>query len=103
MGSKPSLRARSICARSTWRGEAVTGGFPMRGRLDEVLAIHAFAHQASLHVGERDDDGVDLSGLDVGGQLLLRQQDVTARSFCAGPEPAPRSVRTARAPMAGRW
>ena len=41
--------------------------------LDEEVRLHALAHQASLHVGERDDDGVDLAGLDLLFQFVERE------------------------------
>ena len=41
--------------------------------LDEVLRVDALAEQAALHVGERDDDGVDRPALDVAFQLVERQ------------------------------
>jgi hypothetical protein len=39
---------------------------------EEELAVDALAHQAALHVGERDDDGVDRAALDLGGELFQR-------------------------------
>ncbi len=41
--------------------------------LDEELAVQALPHQAPLHVGEGDDDGVDLAALHQLAQLCKRQ------------------------------
>ena len=41
--------------------------------VDEVLGMNALAHQPSLHVRERDDDGVDRPGIDVRSELVQRQ------------------------------
>jgi hypothetical protein len=41
--------------------------------LDEELGVQALAEQASLHVGERDDDRVDLPGRHELLQLRERQ------------------------------
>ena len=41
--------------------------------LQEELPVHALAHQASLHVGEGDDDGVDRALLDGASELLQGQ------------------------------
>ena len=60
--------------------------------LDEELGVEALPHQASLHVGERDDDGVDLAALDERTQFLERQH--------AG-DPIP-SHRVAFRPVAAR-
>ena len=40
----------------------------------EVLGVDTLAHQAALHVGERDDDGVDEAFLDFGGELVLAER-----------------------------
>ncbi len=40
--------------------------------LEEEVSVDALAHQPALHVRERDDDRVDRTGLDLGGQLLER-------------------------------
>ena len=47
---------------------AVLGKF-----LEEQPRRHALADETALHVGERDDHGVDLAGPDQVGQLLHRQ------------------------------
>ena len=41
--------------------------------LEKEMCLHALAHQASLHVGERDDHGVDLAGLDLLFQFVERE------------------------------
>ena len=41
--------------------------------LDEELTVQALPHQAPLHVGEGDDDGVDLAGGDQRFQLVEGQ------------------------------
>ena len=41
--------------------------------LDEVLAVEPFSHQATLHVGEGDDDRVDRPRLDLSRQLVQAQ------------------------------
>jgi hypothetical protein len=38
--------------------------------VEEELRMDALAHQAPLHVGEGDDDGVDRTRLDVRAQLV---------------------------------
>ena len=38
--------------------------------VEEVVAVHPLALQATLHVGERDDDGVDVARLDLRAQLV---------------------------------
>ena len=43
---------------------AALDGVPGVHLLDEELGMEALAEQASLHVGERDDDRVDLAGGD---------------------------------------
>ncbi len=50
--------------------------------LDEQPGRHPFAGEAALHVGERDDDGVDLTVGDETFEFDLRQHDVlsTTRS-----------------------
>ena len=40
---------------------------------EEELRVEPLAHQAALHVGEADDDGVDRSRLDVRPQLVEAQ------------------------------
>src|SRR5580700_3997335 len=41
--------------------------------LNEEVRLHTLTHQASLHVGERDDDGVDVPGIDQFGELVKRE------------------------------
>jgi hypothetical protein len=41
--------------------------------LDEVLAVEPFSHQATLHVGEGDDDRVDRARLDLTCQVVHAQ------------------------------
>ncbi len=42
--------------------------------VEEVLPVQALALQPALHVGEGDDDGVDVALLDLHAQLLEAQQ-----------------------------
>ena len=46
---------------------------PGVGLLDEELAVEALAHEAALHVGERDDDRVDRAPPHLDPQLLEAQ------------------------------
>ncbi len=39
----------------------------------EELRVEPLSHEPALHVGERDDDGVDRARLDLGLQLLERE------------------------------
>ena len=48
-------------------------GAVRRDVVEEVLRVEPLALQASLHIGESGDDGVDLTRLDEFAQLLLRQ------------------------------
>jgi hypothetical protein len=41
--------------------------------VEEEVPVQALALKASLHVGEGDDDGVDVPGEDVGSQLVDRE------------------------------
>ena len=41
--------------------------------LTEELRMEAFSHEPALHIGERDDDGVDYPGLDLNPQLVERK------------------------------
>ena len=51
-------------------GEANLAGAVLREFLQEQAGGGAFAHQPALHVGETDDDGVDLFRVDELTQLL---------------------------------
>ena len=44
----------------------------VRHLLAEELRVEPFSHEPALHVGERDDDRVDRTRLDLGLQLLQR-------------------------------
>ena len=45
----------------------------LRRLVEEILRLLALSHQASLHVRERGDDGVDRAGLDFRPQLVEGQ------------------------------
>ena len=47
--------------------------------LAEELGVEPFSHQATLHVGERDDDGVDRARLDLRSKLVYRQHGAILR------------------------
>ena len=78
------------------------GALTARCRLNEELGVDTLAHQAALHVGEGDDDGVDLAPLDRGGQLIARQQLVTPLAYGFDCGLGLRSARRAFWPTAGR-
>ena len=46
---------------------------PVAGGVHEVLGVEALAHQPALHVGEGDDDGVDLTLFDLSRELVLAE------------------------------
>jgi len=56
-------------------GEQVVAalGAVLHHLVEEVPGVEPLALQASLHVGDRDDDGIDLIAVDERGQLLQRQ------------------------------
>ena len=66
---------------------ALDGVLRVEHLLDEELAVEPLAHQASLHVGERDDDRVDLTGRNLLPQLVGAQHRR---------DPMPNAVRPAR-------
>ena len=87
----PLLPARDLVSRDRVHlhveGEQVVAALylvPVADLLDEVLAVESFSHQATLHVGEGDDDGVDRSGLDLAGELVQAQHggDPSASGSC---------------------
>ena len=49
-------------------------GAVLQDVVEEVLRIQPLALQPPLHVGERDDDRVDLTPLDLGTQLVETEQ-----------------------------
>jgi hypothetical protein len=49
------------------------------GLLEEELRVQAFSHQATLHVGEGDDDGVDVAGVDLLPHLVEGQHAAILR------------------------
>ena len=46
---------------------------PLTDLVDEELRVQALAEQAALHVGERDDDRVDLTALDLMPEVVEGQ------------------------------
>ncbi len=68
--------------------------------VEEVGAVQALALQPPLHVGERDDHGVDLPGVDPCRQLLHAQVAVVAhaRSLIPAGRAAARPCRRSGAP-----
>jgi hypothetical protein len=51
----------------------------------EVLGVQAFALQPALHVGERDNHGVDLAAGDEFGQIEGAEHSGVARVLAHGP------------------
>ena len=68
-------------------GEQVVArlGGVRRHLVEEVVGGAALAREPPLHVGERDEHGVDRPVLDLGGELLEREHPPAGRHQCAIP------------------
>ena len=62
---------------------------PASSLLDEELRVEPLAHEAALHVGERDDHGVDLARRDELPQLLPAQHGAILFGTPRTGEPSP--------------
>src|SRR5436309_2385735 len=76
------------------REQVVAALEPMLGALlEEELRLLALAEQPALHVGERSDDRVDPTGVDLASKLVQRQHAVTLEREREPARPAPAPVR----------
>jgi len=64
--------------------------------VDEEARVHALAHQPSLHVRERDHDGVDRTAVDVALQLVKGDHRARDRGSRTVPTMSGRAARARR-------